>query len=349
MNYISPSTETLTINSSLEYCKLMLQLSEDPALPDNFDTDCRDYLRKLLKYSADRTIFEHLDELWALSPFPKDIRGFIHEYTNPGRFEPQHLMCKMATLRIKGITFEFLVEYAILKPDVEIYYGIKALSDSPSTTKEFSQSAKKLSDQWFDYIDNIPKRGHTAGHSHRHKWTNNDYDGTFWISWVRKEPDESMGKIVADLENKVFKQFKKFLKGNNISWDSETDSFERFTHLLSTQSQAATKAPTTDAFAKVVEEVERACAFSNPQYPDFTPLIRKLETGHYQFTCTNAEAKLFLIKAFGKTKPDWIWVKSMFKSRRGKELNVGHASAPIEKSLRPAIKSCFKHCFPGEF
>lgn len=144
------------------------------------------------------------------SPFPKDIRGYIHE-----KFQPKHLMCKAAVLRDDDnhINFEFLIEYGIFESDVEIYYGIKAISDSADTTDEF-----------FDYVTmgkpmqsvNKIKSDENVKYPQRFKTTNNAHNGTFWLVWERIESTNTLVETIQNLETRYYKKFKKDNPGLEI-------------------------------------------------------------------------------------------------------------------------------------
>lgn len=131
------------------------------------------------------------------SPFPSDLLGFIHGYCGDSGFEPAHLMCKLGALRdeARGVTYEFLIEYDIFHPDVEIYYGVKAVSDSWVTTSEFQF---RVLEDW----RKVRSAKKYIGLANQMKMTNNGENGTFWPFWLRLNIDghTMLGEAVKRLE-----------------------------------------------------------------------------------------------------------------------------------------------------
>lgn len=303
--------EKMTIRSTMRYCKLMLWLSENPfekVAEDQFKQRCEEYLRKVIEYDRENILYKHLAELQELSPFPSDLQGFLHEYSGDGIFQPKHLMCKILTLRAERMTFEFIVEYGLLEPDVEIYYGIKAISDSTSTTDEFADRVEELSDKWFDYIRPfIKERGRTAGYYHRHNFTNNVQNGTFWISWVRIEPDEELDEAVRDLEKKVYKKFILFLAKENIIIKQDYKASEKQAFVdayrklnssisgsLSVKLARALAKTKEKKYADMIAKLDDACEFKIKDSNNGETLLVKLENGCYQFNINDDLAWLFV-------------------------------------------------------
>lgn len=319
----------MTVRSTFDYCKEMLRLSGNPyekVSEEDLKRRCEIYVHKVIEYDRAKTISGHLDELYELSPFPSDIRGYLHEYTGEGIFQPKHLMCKIATIRVPDITFEFLVEYGILEADVEIYYGIKAISDDTETTEDFAAKVTELSDSWFDYIKQYKNltRGPYAGHYHRHKFTNNVHDGTFWISWVRMESEEDMETVVKDLQKKVYQGFKRFIstKSDDKRWvissiDEDEDSpFNKiFDKLIKSKVCMAKNDPCLltgkrekelsdkekakeDKRKEVLEKLEKMCLEKDRNSTTGENLIIKRDNGYYRFVCENDIAWIFIQKLF---------------------------------------------------
>lgn len=178
----------MTKKSTLVFCHEMLKVSEVFQIKRPADVEYNTYLE-----SIDNEILKFVDLLneydskgrWDEiskddSPFPSDLYGYIHEYnTDGGWFQPKHLMCKLAGLRdeVNKINYEFLIEYDILSPDVEIYFGVKAISDDWESTDEFKNI---VIEHW-----RLVHSGRYKRHTHRFKMTNNVNHGTFWPFWWR--------------------------------------------------------------------------------------------------------------------------------------------------------------------
>lgn len=306
----------MIVEATLAYCKKMLTLSADPYVKvsdSDFEERCRSYVRKVLEYDREKTIKEHIEELYALSPFPDDICGYLHEYNGVKIFQPKHLMCKVATFRVSDITFEFLVEYGILRPDVEIYYGIKAISDYTETRETFKETVEGLSREWFKHIENYKanKRGPYAGHYHRHKFTNNVHDGTFWISWVRMESEERMAIVIEDLKKKVYQVFKRFIESKRLvisPIDEEGDNkFDKIFDNLIKSAESPKGKIDDESWEKDAEkhkdlrlELDRICLEKNRNSTTNEPLIIRRYNDYYQFVCDKEIAWIFIQKLFCK-------------------------------------------------
>jgi hypothetical protein len=193
----------MTKKSSFQYCKQMLKLSEEDCslTEDQF----YDYFDRVFE-CKDRDMPEDYFE----SPFPQDIRGYIHEYSPlTKKFQPKHLMCKAAVLRddTNHINFEFLIEYGIFESDVEIYYGIKAISDSVDTTDDFFNYVTM--GKPMKSVDNI-KNESNVKYTQRFKTTNNAHGGTFWLVWERIESTETLYEVIDILEKRYYNRFKRY-------------------------------------------------------------------------------------------------------------------------------------------
>lgn len=294
----------MTILSSESYCCEMLWLSayyqkilqDDPDL-DSFKEVLRKYLAKVIDYNKLGVLGQKLDELEKESPFPDDLKGYLHEYHNHGKdriFQPMHIMCKLATLRDdeNETTYEFLIEYGLLESDVEIYYGIKAISDNPETTEEFAFRNHLQSKKWMKYLgDKTKKTGSTAGLNKGHKFTNNVNDGTFWISWVRKESDASLHHVLNRLE-KIYNNFKDFSK---LVETTTTNGFSTAHFILDSESRRDEKENNdlkdNSNNDNIIKILNKAC--------EFKVLIPK--NGRYEFITNNQkEVRLFLELLFNR-------------------------------------------------
>lgn len=290
----------MTVRSSVKYCREMLRLSANPFqkfTEDEFEKRCQEYIRKVIRYDREHTIDEHLTELMHESPFPDDICGYIHEYSMDGVFQPMHLMCKIATIRFNSITFEFLIEYGMLESDVEIYYGVKAISDQFNTTDEFAKTVIGYSERWFDYIrcngqdtQNAKDRskGKFAINPDAHKFTNNISNGTFWISWVRKNPYDSLNYIVTKLKNSIYANFKLFLMVlSEGDWRMISDAdYDRFADVTDILNQNLDNGE--EKYPYFVGYLDEICSTQDQS------IIEKRPEGYYQFRCDNFMAKVFI-------------------------------------------------------
>ena len=290
--------EEMTVKSTLSYCKEMLRLSGNPyekVSEEDFDQRCEAYVRKVIEYDREKTLKNHLSELYELSPFPNDIRGYLHEYGRDGIFQPKHLMCKIATIRVQDITFEFLVEYGILESEVEIYYGIKAISDNTKTTEDFATKVMALSDRWFEYIRGENKnRGKSPIDCKQHKFTNNVHDGTFWISWVRMESKDKMQAIVNNLSKRIQANFRIFLL--NKAGEPWQDIQEETTWVSDIRAILNNK-PSEDKrqleYPGLIEILEAACKYKDRNTEHGETILQKLGR-RYQFKCESFKAMVFL-------------------------------------------------------
>lgn len=214
----------MTKQSTLKYCHEMLKLSIEFQKVRNIDLDYQDHLK-----SIDDKILAYMDKAYECnkqqrwheitpkdSPFPKDLYGCIHEKyidnDDSGSFRPNHLMCKLAVLRddVNKLHYEFLIEYNIFETDVEIYFGVKAVSDSWDTTPEFQQT---VINQWKE----VKGQGTYKRSEHRFKITNNGNNGTFWPFWWRMSMDckeELLDSI--QITKKFYNDYKKFLNLTDV-------------------------------------------------------------------------------------------------------------------------------------
>lgn len=209
----------MTKECSIPYCTEMLKLSvehcrvnppvaqpyQDSVKVNYTSGSCKEPINKTIARISEymdliveKTRYGKRDEITPDdSPFPSDLSGFIHGYCGDRSFEPAHLMCKLGVLRddTHSLTYEFLIEYDLFHPDVEIYYGVKAIADSWVTTAAFQfhvledwrkvRSAKKY-----------------LGMTNQMKMSNNGENGTFWPFWLRLnvEGHNMLGEAVKRLE-----------------------------------------------------------------------------------------------------------------------------------------------------
>ncbi|MDE6479649.1 MAG: hypothetical protein K2L45_05205 [Muribaculaceae bacterium] len=217
----------MTKEGTLPYCHEMLKLSvefqskKDPDTPyelhlKTLDSDIQAYMDNVVRHTHDKTWNMILPEE---SPFPKDLHAYIHEYGCAGKFQPNHLMCKLAALRDDEhkLVYEFLIEYDIFESDVEIYFGVKAVSDSWITTPQFQQL---VINQW----NKVKEKGAYKRHLHRFKNTNNGNNGTFWPFWWRMGMDckEELSDAIMIIR-KFYDDYKKTLELE----DFEPPKFDR--------------------------------------------------------------------------------------------------------------------------
>lgn len=210
----------MTKSGTLTYCHEMLKLSPEFQKKCSSDTDYYAHLK-----SIDGPILKYVDLLnehsrsdkWDKltpndTPFPSDIHGYIHEYNgDSGWFQPKHLMCKLAVLRDdeNSINYEFLIEYDILSPDVEIYFGVKAVSDNYESTDEFKNT---VIEDWRKVSSDKYKQC-----AHRLKLTNNVNHGTFWPFWCRMNIDSKEGLLdVISIIKDFYRDYKKVLRLHDI-------------------------------------------------------------------------------------------------------------------------------------
>ena len=304
--------QKMTKEATKDFCLEMIKLSSDYLRIDKeeFWQRCVGYFDRVFEYNREKTLQNHLDELQDLSPFPEDLRGFIHEYNGQGVFQPKHLMCKLATYRDDAtkITYEFLFEYDITDPTTEIYYGIKAISDDPKTTAKFEEKVHHIAWEWRDYIRNKDRsQGSTANYYKRHKLTNNAHDGTFWISWVRVESYESLDRALKDLEKKTMKPFLKF-RGFNL----KKLQLNRFTDVYKWLAETGEipKDIKDSVRYKLIGEISAKFNING------MPIVTRLDNGRYRFKCSTKQAIIFLSclfapdafdTAFRSENHDGIW------------------------------------------
>ena len=219
----------MTKLGTLTYCREMLKLSPEFQNRRSSDTDYYAYLKSIdgpiLKYVDLLNEYSRNDKWDKLtpkdSPFPSDIHGYIHEYNeDSGWFQPKHLMCKLAVLRdsINMIHYEFLIEYDILSPDVEIYFGVKAVSDNYESTDGFKNI---VIEHWKKVSSDKYKR-----YAHRFKLTNNVNHGTCWPFWWRMSIDCKEELVDAILRIKVFYQDYKKVLGLHDMFDPKFSMLE---------------------------------------------------------------------------------------------------------------------------
>ena len=247
----------MVVFSTKKYCRKLLELCNNPyencdevffadspgfSIDENNPVD--KYLARVFDLYQAGSLLNHLSELEELSPFPSELKGYIHEYSTNGifvkskdkdgwhgedkLFQPVHLMQKRNVYRDENhkITYEFLVEYGLLRSDVEIYYGVKAVSDFSSAVttlseydkseeyKEFVDYVQKLSRSWFEMISLTERKKDLTGILKKYtfhrsyleklkklKFTNNAHDGTFWIAWGRMESIDKWSDVTSIFDN----------------------------------------------------------------------------------------------------------------------------------------------------
>lgn len=111
------------------------------------------------------------------SPFPERLRGRLRD-----AFQPKHLMLKLACVRDAeaGIDYEFLMEYGLFEPATGIYFGVKAVSDSLTSSDEFISDAEEAVER---LIHSAP-RLFSNPRLRQLPLTDNAEDGTYWPMWI---------------------------------------------------------------------------------------------------------------------------------------------------------------------
>lgn len=341
----------MAVLSAKRFCKKMLELSEDPYkycqkehFEENLNHDIDEnnpvdrYIVNVIDLHKKGELKEHLDELERMCPFPDGLRGYLHEHTNGGadkEFQPYHLMYKLDQTRDeeKKITFEILIEYSLLEPEEDCYYGIKAISDNKRTTEEFVAYTTMLSSKWFELLSLKKSRKlenlklHNSYFSKcydKMKFTNNACDGTFWIGWVRVDMDDWSGikKTVTTALNKAYiESFLNCLGGNigkETSPVSEPKAVKQMKELTKWMQSKGYKnkwkidgkTVTAERFAKVF--IGRAC--SKPFTSEGKPLLSDMGNGVYQFNISNLHARYFIQTLFN---PDLsMHVNKLYKNQK---------------------------------
>ena len=330
--------EKMTIFSSARYCKKMLELSGNPyenCRETDFDeeklnnvdeTDSKyvKYMKDVIEFNRRHALRDHLEELEAKSPFPSDLMGVIHEYNGKGIFQPIHLMCKLAAIRVKsmGITFEFLIEYGLLESDVEIYYGIKAISDYEYTTDEFERTVFELSLLWFKIAGTKVGKKYMKFYQNL-KYTNNTHDGTFWIAWGRMNSDEEWAELIDSIKNKLYDQFDKFIEaakatdeakgmGLDISVLNEDyydcSGYYEIKNQLKQRYSAPASIKESNPFEdlcsknKKIEKDIKDFVELAVKFPKNEPILKDNENGTYTFMIDNKDARAFIELLFNSEK-----------------------------------------------
>ena len=310
----------MTLLGTQTFCHTMLKLS---AMYKNRVSDdvIENYLKKVIRYNHNKTIEAHLDELEKECPFPEDIRGFLHEHSGKRKFQPKHLMCKVALMRDEAnkITYEFLIEYGLLETDVEIYYGIKAISDHTDTTEEFVKQTQEVMKAFRKVLLGKSERGEDANESRkarRNKYTNNASDGSFWIVWQRVESDMTLLKAIGMLQ-KLYKKFNKcydyqvcknsFDDISNVLYvNSSPNAWDEFHAWIvsindwlkcTKENDKKLKAETIDGNKKweiIQDKLDRACKSTATTLPILRRIDKDDSNRRYIFMVSNSEALWFL-------------------------------------------------------
>lgn len=133
------------------------------------------------------------------SPFPEILRGRLRN-----RFQPKHLMLKLACLRDVGvgINYEFLVEYGLFEPSTGVYFGIKAVADSDVSSEHFIICAEKA----VDMLSRSSCRLFSNRRLRRRPLTDNADKGSYWSLWL-PSPDYYDLKDEIKFLHKLYRHF----------------------------------------------------------------------------------------------------------------------------------------------
>lgn len=338
----------MAVLSAKRYCRKMLDLSADPYqycqrmfFEDNKSNEIDDenpvdkYIVRVIDLHKEGKLREHLDELERDCPFPDDLRGYLHEHTNGGadkEFQPFHLMYKLDETRDedRGITFEILIEYSFLEPEMDYYYGIKAISDNKSTTYDFIDHVTMLSSRWFELIslkknqelDNFKlHRTYFPTCYDKMKFTNNACDGTFWIGWVRVEISDWAGiknTVEKALRRSYFESFLDYLRNHPESdpivalepkAEKQMRELTEWMQRKSDNGKWKIDGKTVGAETFVKTFIDRAC--SVPYTGTGKPILRDLGSGVYQFNISDNHARYFIQTLFNPDQS--LYVSSIYK------------------------------------
>ncbi|MBD5370743.1 MAG: virulence RhuM family protein [Bacteroides sp.] len=316
--------------STITYCNEFLKLTKGH---ENVTKDAiKDYMSLIIKLRKECYSDDEINRISeSKSVFPKEIRGYLCHEGNKPIFQPNHLMCKLATLRdeVNHINYEFLIEYDIFDPATEIYYGVKAVSDEPVSSNHFIECAEK---RWDDVLGRNTKRKnkHKRGrksfyikYENRFKETDNGNNGTFWPFWIRYDADrESFVDIVTALKT-IFKDFGKSL---NKNFDYK-DEFQNIENILKNN-----VCDNKDNYRVVVDKLDSAIRnqlmeksvneFKEIVLPNLEEkrlIIKRQEDGLYQLGPSLKELASYMAVAFEEMRNRR---KNEDKDRKGLNLNT---------------------------
>lgn len=203
-----------TCESTVKYCNDFLKLSGYDQKLDTIALE--NYLYKIVAFENEGRLHE-IEEQDFIKVFPQALMGHIHEYQttidphpiNRPSFEPKHLMYKYAIMRDEEhkITYEFLFEYDLTASDVEIYYGIKAISDYWNQNEDSQELAERFlrdAEECYETIVRpiLRKQSHKSVKSGQEfKTTNNVSNGTYWLFWLRVESGDTLDHVKDVLKN----------------------------------------------------------------------------------------------------------------------------------------------------
>ncbi|MBD5208140.1 MAG: virulence RhuM family protein [Bacteroidales bacterium] len=325
--------------STITYCNEFLKLTKGH---ENVTKDAiKDYMSLIIKlrnecYSDDE--INRISE--SKSVFPKEIRGYLCHEGNKPIFQPNHLMCKLATLRdeVNHINYEFLIEYDIFDPSTEIYYGVKAVSDEPVSSNHFIECAEKI---WGDVLGrnikmkNKDKRGRPSfyiKYENRFKETDNGNNGTFWPFWIRYDADkESFVDVVTALKT-VFKDFGKSLN-NILDYKGEFQNIENIlkNNVCYNKDTYRAVVDELDSDIRIQLKEESVNEFKEIVLPNLEEkgLIKKREDGLYQLKPPLKELASYMEVAFKEMKKNRI--KDKYQN---KELNSNLPISALQEFIR---------------
>lgn len=319
-----------TFESTRQYCaEFQDVLPENQRRPLD-DRKLRDYMYKVMLAAAAGQMYKIKTQDFK-SVFPEQIMGRTHEYpaTRDERpkgyanFAPRHLMYKPATMRdnLHGITYEFIIEYDIFHPDVEIYYGIKAISDywnpgqeNPAKAMEFLENVDEFYSTvvkpiLIDGRNRISKSGGATGvdglHDREFKVTNNLNNGTYWLFWIRVESNSSVKEALERLARFYEGMFRK----DTSKKDSHPERRNAYTEL--NRREIVFNNPR--GYARLLSWIHKNMSEDGvDRFKSFidkllaTPYLRRIGQGLYCFSTTPTIYSLLIYYFFDKEYIMWL-------------------------------------------
>lgn len=328
-----------TLESTEIFCRDFFEIIEDeqdiPAWEDRIDhSKLEAYLYRVVTLENDRRLKEMTEEEFA-DVFPTPLLGRIHEYPTTVEprpadfpvFEPKHLMYKLATIRDKlhGITYELLFEYGICEADVDIYYGIKAVSDKWNRDQKSDKDAEDFLHNAEEFYEDIVKpilidqRNTSRRSRRRFKTTNNVSNGTYWLFWVRVESDTTIKAAKEDLLDFYRKLTRKYRARDYVN-EKKSGAWKKFKEM---QTNGDVIISINGAFARLLKWIERnrgkeeAKRFEkyilrleetkiDPEDVSSRCYLTRTETGQFAFNTGGKMSCVLLHRFFEPGFIDWL-------------------------------------------